>query len=162
MPVTVDEIVKIRDVDGVEYEGKAVATNLVAIRLNEPNTYAYGMVTSGVKVHTRVECDNPSCVNSSVGEDFQTYSKVIEFDDNGDNSATFIKEISQIVITSDFQGNKKAFCTSECSANYFRHEAKKSNVVEFPAGKGKKTEFPASGNLQPLAQSAELIKGETE
>src|SRR5579859_1438356 len=122
MPVTVEEHVKLKDLDGVEWEGVGYANNLAAIRTEQGDTI-FGVVTGLVRVFTTVVCDNPLCVNSTVTEDFTTVPARISFSDNGDSSAEFIKRLSQIVITSDYKGERKAFCTQECAAKFLRRES---------------------------------------
>lgn len=111
MPVTVNEYAKITDVNGLEHEGKVVATNLVAVEDGE-NTY-YGAALRVTKVRVKVVCDNEKCENSQVGPDFVTHPKTIEFDETGEAART-VKEISDIVIVSDYTGQKLTFCTPQC------------------------------------------------
>ena len=154
VPVLIQEYVKIRDVEGKEHEGLALATNLVAVEL-EDKTLVYGMVTAMSKVRTKVICDaGDDCLNSTVDGEFKTVPKTIEFDDNGSNSAEFIKEISDIVITSDYAGTKQAYCSKKCAAHLLKKV--KTNVVEFPSGKGKKTVFEPEAK-----ETAELLAEES-
>jgi hypothetical protein len=135
LPVSVKEHVRLTALDSTEHEGVGIANNLAAIETASGET-VYGVVTGLVKVRTTIVCDNPLCCNSSVTDDFRTVPALIEFDDNGDNSAEFIKKLSEVVITSDYKGEKKAFCTQECAAKYLRREPHVSNVVTGPFGKG--------------------------
>lgn len=127
MPVTVKEYVKLTDLEGKAHEGVGVANNLAAIE--EDGNIVYGVVTSMVKVRTTVVCDNKDCVNSEVNDKFQTVPRTIEFDDNGDNSAEFIKKLSEIVITSDYKGEKQAYCSAECYAAMVRKEHRSKLVA---------------------------------
>lgn len=133
MPVSVKEYVKVKDLEGTEHEGVAVATNLSAIEVD--GSIVYGIVTSMVKVRTKVVCDNEHCINSEVDDQFKTSPRVIEFDDSGDPSPDFIRKIAEIVIASNYRGEKMAFCTPECAAHYMK-KAHKSNVVTGNFGKG--------------------------
>lgn len=133
MPVSVKEYVKIKDLEGNEHEGVGIATNLTAIDID--GTTVYGIVTEMVKVRTKVVCDNEQCINSEVDDQFKTSPRVIEFDDNGDSSPDFIRKIAQIVIASNYRGEKMAFCTPECAAHYMK-KTHKSNVVTGNFGKG--------------------------
>ena len=137
MPVSVEEYVKLKDLEGNDHDGVGVANNLAAIR--EGDNIVYGVVTGLVKVRTTVVCDNPFCINSTVDDEFKTVPCTIAFDDKGDTSPDFIKKIAEIVITSDYKGEKKAFCTSECAAKFLRRESHISNVVTGPFGKGSRT-----------------------
>lgn len=132
MPVTIKEYVKLKAVDGTDHEGIGVATNLTAIEEN--GTLVYGVATGLVKVRTTVVCDNEHCINSVVNEEFKTVPATIEFDDDGDKSADFIKKVADIVIISDYKNQAKAYCCADCYASMIRKE-KKSRII-IPDGMG--------------------------
>lgn len=142
MPVEITEYVKIKDAEGIERVGKLVAQNLVAVVEGETVYYGQGIAVD--KVRSKITCDNEKCENSEVGEDFVTRPMSFEFDDNGDKSAEFIKKISDLVICSNYKGEKMCFCTPECSAAYFRRINKEKfdkKLVDISSGKGFKTQF---------------------
>ena len=148
MGVTLKEFLKIESLDGQSHEGVGLAGDLVAVQ-NEEGTF-YGKVLEGVKVHTTVVCDSGAdCVNSTVDGEFKTSPKIVEFEDNGSNDAAFIQELAQIVITSDFKGMKKAFCSEICASAYLKKHSREGKVIEFSAGKGKRTFEPSVEILEP-------------
>ena len=146
MPVTVKEIVTLKDLEGIDWEGEGVANQLAAIKTDQGNL-VFGVVTGLVKVHTKVVCDNPLCINSTVNDEFKTVPATIEFDDSGDSAPEFIRKISQIVITSDYKGVKQAYCSPECCAKFLRRESHNKGPENF--GKGHRYNEPE--------QKAELL-----
>ncbi len=144
MPVEVKEYFKIRDIKGIEHEGLGVANELIAIQ-KEDGEFVYGKATELVKLHTKVTCDlGADCTRGKIDDNFVTYPKIIEFDDTG--KGEFIKDVSEIVICSDYKGERKVFCSYECSAKYYRKVEKYQNVIEFPSGKGTRT-FDPKGSV---------------
>jgi len=136
MPVEVEEYVKITDVDGKEHEGKLLAKDLVSV--DDGGVTYYGAALGITKVRVKVTCDNEKCENSEVGPDFVTRAKTIQFDETGQNAAETIKEISDIVIVSDYTGKKMAFCTPQCYSAAVRR-TERDKIVDISAGKGSKT-----------------------
>lgn len=141
MPVIINEWARVKAINGEEFVGKGVATNLTAVLL-EDDSLAFGRLLGVEKVRTTVVCDaGTQCLNGKVDDNFVTQPKVLEFDDTG-TPGDHIKDVANIVITSDYKGEKQAFCTAECCASYLKHKAKHKNVIEFPAGKGRRTFEP--------------------
>jgi YHS domain-containing protein len=134
MTVTVEEYVKIVDDKGQNHVGIAIATNLVAIKSGED--IIYGAAVEMDHIHTTIVCDNPQCENSTVDDNFQTHPKRIEFDENKENSADFIKDLAEVTITTDYKGVKSVFCSPRCAAHFLK---KPANVLEFSSGKGTRT-----------------------
>ena len=139
MPVEIIEFAKIQDLGGIEREGKVTATNLAEIE-DEDGVKHYGSPTGLAKIRTKIVCDlGELCAKGSIDGEFKTHPKVIEFDDQGQGPGQFIKDVAEVVIASDYKGQKLVFCSYECSTKYFRKLSKNSNVIEFPAGKGVRT-----------------------
>ncbi len=151
MPVEIKEYAKIQTLNGIEREGVGVAVDLIAIKEDDGEIY-YGKLVTVTKLRTKITCDLANeCTQGKIDEEFHTLPKIIEFDEMGGGPGEFIKDVSQVVISTDFKGQKIVFCSAECSAKYFKKLAKHSNVIEFPAGKGKRTfepgEVQATGSL---------------
>jgi len=139
MPVTVNEIVEIVDVAGERHEGKAIATNLTCLE-NPDGGHWYGKLTKMVRLETTIVCDNEKCEHGHVDENFHTQPKTISFVESEGASKDFIKDIADVIITSDFEGNKLVFCSLECLAAKSKRIVRQ--VVEMPSGKGKRTFEP--------------------
>lgn len=139
MAVTVKEILKVRDVRGKEHEGVALIGELIAVETD--NGIRYGLPVERVRIETKIECDaGTECENSEVGDDFVTRPRVIEFTENGaTQNPEFVKTLAEVIITQDYRGEKKAFCTQSCAANYIRRKSREEKVVQFPSGKGTRT-----------------------
>jgi hypothetical protein len=145
MAVSVKEFLKVRDVDGKEQEGYALIGELIAIQTEEG--IKYGLPVERIRIETTIECDNSSCINSVVGDNFVTKPMTISFTEDGSQDPAFIKTLAEVVITQDYKGEKKAFCTQACAAAYLKHKSREEKVIEFPSGKGKRTfdQVPESG-----------------
>jgi hypothetical protein len=142
MPVEIKEFAKIITINEIEREGVGVATDLIAIKGDDEEIY-YGKLLAVTKVRTRITCDlGTDCTRGKIDENFVTHPYVVEFDDEGKGPGDFIKDVSQVIISSDYRGAKIVFCCAECSAKYYKKLAKHSNVIEFSAGKGKRTFEP--------------------
>jgi len=136
MPVFIDEYIKIRDVEGKEQTGKALASNLVAVE-DEEKVIHYGLAVGMNHLHTTIVCDNPQCENSTVDDSFKTVPKTIEFDESEDTAGTFLKDVVDVVIVSDFKGQKTVFCSDKCYAKFTKKAP--ATVLAMPSGKGSKT-----------------------
>ena len=139
MPVSIEEIVRIKKEDGTEIEGPGLANNLVAVK--DGDSISYGQLLGIVRINTTIICDNPKCDKGLIDHEFVTHPKVIQFSDNGDNSNEFIRDVSGVVITSDYKGEKLAFCSHDCNASYSKKIGSPSKVSSISTGKGKKTQF---------------------
>jgi hypothetical protein len=131
VPVTILEFVKIKDTNGQEHEGIAIADGLTAIKTEDTEEgLKYGVALGITKVRTKIICDNPDCINSTINEEFRTVPKTLEFDETGQsNSAAFIKDVAEVVITSDYKGVRMAYCTPECCAKHLRKESRNLIVM---------------------------------
>jgi len=139
MPVEITEYAKLETLSGVQVEGKVTATNLAEIE-DENGVKFYGVPTGLAKIRTKIVCDlGELCSKGKIDTEFKTHPKTIEFDDQGKGPGEFIKDVAEVVITSDYKGQKLVFCSYECCTKYFRKLSKNSNVIEFPAGKGRRT-----------------------
>ena len=139
MPVEIAEYAKVKDDNGVEAEGKVIGSNLVGVE-DENGTICFGQLVGLTKIRTKITCDLGSeCTKGKIDGEFHSHPKTIEFDDTGSGPGDFIKEVSQVVIASDYKGEKLVFCCYECSSKHYRKQGKYNNVVEFPSGKGKRT-----------------------
>lgn len=140
MSVKIEEFIRIQGFDGVKKEGKLVAKDLVAIEDTIEGGHAYGQPLEIVKVRTTVTCDlEGACTKGTVDGEFRNQPKTICFDDSGAGPEQFIKDVAEVTIATDYQGQRKVFCSYECCAYYFRKAGKINNVIEFPSGKGKRT-----------------------
>ena len=143
MPVLISEFIKIKSLDGKEYEGKGIASNLVAIESEDGSSWIYGQLLGMTKVRSKIICDSgPHCCKSTVDEEFHTSPKIIEFDDEGQGPGSFIKDVAEVVIASDYKGQKVVFCCYECAADYFKRAKKALQDALLPAGKGARTFNP--------------------
>lgn len=138
MPVKIEEYAKVMGLDGVEHEGKALRQNFVAVE--DAGEVFFGKLVSITKAHTTILCDNEKCENEEVGDDFKTTPRRMEFDDNGDGSIDFMRKISDLVVVSNWRGEKMCFCSPECSAAYFRR-INKEKIVDISSGKGPRHHF---------------------
>lgn len=139
MPVEIVEFAKLQTLTGVEVEGKVVATNLAQIEDQDGQIFV-GMPTGVTKVRTKITCDlGDLCTKGKIDEEFKNHPRVIEFDDSGEGPSKFIKDVAEVVIASDYKGQKLVFCSFECSSKFYRKIGRTSNVIDFPTGKGKRT-----------------------
>jgi hypothetical protein len=155
MPVNIIEFVKVKVPSGSEFVGKTVAVNLVEVE--DDLGYRYVGTPEGVvKVRTKIECDlGDQCTQGKIDEEFKTHPKIIEFDDEGKGPGEFIKDLAEVVIASDYKGDKLVFCCYECSAKAFRKMGRNSNVVEITAGKGYKSAVKGSAVLDDKSEGTE-------
>lgn len=139
MGVTIREYLRVKDNGGNTHEGYALAGDLVAIQ--SENGIVYGKPFEGLRIETTIVCDSgEKCTNATVNDEFKSVPKTISFTEDGSQNPEFIKLLSDIVITQDFNGKKLSFCSSECAASHLRRK-NKDTVIEFPSGKGIKTSF---------------------
>lgn len=152
MPVSVKEFIRVRDDQGAEHEGEALAGNLISIQ--EGNDIYYGVPLARTKIQTRVVCDaGKDCLNSTIDDTFISQPKTIEFFGESDNNPEFLKDLAQVKILADgINGEKQVFCTQACLLHYLKKDARldKGGVVDISGGKGFKTfEVPQPANPIP-------------
>jgi len=133
MSVEVKEYAQITDRYGQLHEGEVTGTNIVEI--DDNGTPTYGVAIKVTKVRVKVTCDNDKCENSTVGEDFVTHPKIVEYDQ--DKAEHNIDDISKLVIVTDYKGTKSTFCTADCYSSYARRKAREQFEQQTaPHGKG--------------------------
>lgn len=136
MPVKIEEFVKIVDAEGIEREGKVIGQNFIAVDDND--TIHYGKLVKMSRVHSTILCDNEKCEQMQIGDDFVSRPFQFSFDDNGDGSVDFLRKINDLVVVSNYKGEKMCFCSPDCSAAYFRR-VNREKIVDISHGKGTKT-----------------------
>ena len=148
MPVEISEYIKVVDENKKEHVGILVSGNIAAIVPDGEEKIVYGVAKERVKIHTKIVCDNDKCENSSVGPDLVTHTKTIEFDEDGtSNAESLVKEIGEIIVVSDYKGEKKVFCSKNCYRAFAKHGA---SVIQMPSGKGTRTYNNLEGGINPL------------
>lgn len=135
MSVSVKEILKIKDGEGAEHTGEALAGNLVAIKDGEK--VFYGTPVERVKLLTKIVCDaGKDCVNLTALDDFTTQPKTIEFEETGGNEE-FLKDIANVTILQDYKGDRIVFCSKECALGFLKRIGRQDpKVVDISSGKG--------------------------
>ena len=161
MSVAVKEILKIKDGEGVEHVGEALAGNLIAIKDGEK--VFYGTPVERVKLLTKIVCDaGKDCVNLTALDDFTTQPKTIEFEETGGNEE-FLKDIANVTILQDYKGDRIVFCSKECALGFLKRLGRQEQkVADISGGKGYRSsdrnvveaqatlENPESGNPEGI------------